>query len=235
MKTGKRICETLKAIRSEIAGANGIDYTPTPCNHMSDCAGTCPVCEQETRWLERQLRSRQVMGKAVAIAGVSIALSSVTASAQSQEPNAIEPQRMEQTENRTMGIVRMMPPPELQQLNLDSIYSEVDVEALFPQGNEALDSLISNQLTIPDEILDPIREIGGKVRARCIVKCVIERDGSISDATIFQSTSAAIFDNEALRVVSNLPKFYPASIMEVPVRSWKLIPVEFIYDFSRNN
>ena len=175
------------------------------------------------------------MGKAVAIAGVSIALSSVTASAQSQEPNAIEPQRMEQTENRTMGIVRMMPPPELQQLNLDSIYSEVDVEALFPQGNEALDSLISNQLTIPDEILDPIREIGGKVRARCIVKCVIERDGSISDATIFQSTSAAIFDNEALRVVSNLPKFYPASIMEVPVRSWKLIPVEFIYDFSRNN
>lgn len=235
MKTGKRICETLKAIRSEIAGANGIDYTPTPCSHKGDCAGTCPVCEQETRWLERQLRSRQVMGKTVAIAGVSIALSSVTASAQSQEPNAIEPQRMEQTENRTMGIVRMMPPPELQQLNLDSIYSEVDVEALFPQGNEALDSLISNQLTIPDEILDPIREIGGKVRARCIVKCVIERDGSISDATIFQSTSAAIFDTEALRVVSNLPKFYPASIMEVPVRSWKLIPVEFIYDFSRNN
>ena len=235
MKTGKRICETLKAIRREIAGANGIDYTPTPCIHMSDCAGTCPMCEQETRWLERQLRSRQVMGKAVAIAGMSIALSSVTASAQSQEPNAIEPQRMEQTENRTMGIVRMMPPPELQQLNLDSIYSEVDVEALFPQGNEALDSLISNQLTIPDEILDPIREIGGKVRARCIVKCVIERDGSISEATIFQSTSAAIFDNEALRVVSNLPKFYPASIMEVPVRSWKLIPVEFIYDFSRKN
>lgn len=235
MKTGKRICETLKAIRREIAGANGIDYPPTPCNHKGDCAGTCPVCEQETRWLERQLRSRQVMGKAVAIAGVSIALSSVTASAQSQEPNAIEPQRMEQTENRTMGIVRMMPPPELQQLNLDSIYSEVDVEALFPQGNEALDSLISNQLTIPDEILDPIREIGGKVRARCIVKCVIERDGSISDATIFQSTTAAIFDNEALRVVSNLPKFYPASIMEVPVRSWKLIPVEFIYDFSRKN
>ena len=226
MKTGKRICETLKAIRREIAGANGIDYTPTPCNHKG---------EQETRWLERQLRSRQVMGKAVAIAGMSIALSSVTASAQSQEPNAIEPQRMEQTENRTMGIVRMMPPPELQQLNLDSIYSEVDVEALFPQGNEALDSLISNQLTIPDEILDPIREIGGKVRARCIVKCVIERDGSISEATIFQSTSAAIFDNEALRVVSNLPKFYPASIMEVPVRSWKLIPVEFIYDFSRKN
>ena len=235
MKTGKRICETLKAIRREIASANGIDYTPTPCNHLSDCAGTCPMCEQETRWLERQLRSRQVMGKAVAIAGMSIALSSVTASAQSQEPNAIEPQRMEQTENRTMGIVRMMPPPELQQLNLDSIYSEVDVEALFPQGNEALDSLISNQLTIPDEILDPIREIGGKVRARCIVKCVIERDGSISDATIFQSTSAAIFDTEALRVVSNLPKFYPASIMEVPVRSWKLIPVEFIYDFSRKN
>lgn len=234
MKAGKRICETLKAIRSEIASANDIDYTPTPCTHKGDCSGSCPACEQEIRWLERQLRSRQAMGKAVMIAGLSMALSNIAASAQSQSSKAIEPQRQEQVEQRTMGAVRMMP-PELQQLRLDSVYSEVDVEAMFPDGDEAMDSLIRSQLTIPDDILSPIKEIGGKVRARCIVKCLIERDGSMSDATIFQSTSAPIFDNEALRVVGNLPSFYPACIMDVPVRSWKLIPVEFIYDFSRKN
>ena len=74
MKRGKHICETLKAIRREIASANEIDYTPTECHHEGDCAGTCPKCEQETRWLERQLRNRQALGKAVTIAGLSLAL-----------------------------------------------------------------------------------------------------------------------------------------------------------------
>lgn len=80
MKEGKQICETLKAIRSEIASANDIDYTPNECHHEGDCAGTCPACESEMRWLERQLRSRQALGKAVTIAGLSVALGAMSSS-----------------------------------------------------------------------------------------------------------------------------------------------------------
>ena len=69
MRRGKKICETLKAIRHDIAVANEIDYQPTECKHEGDCAGTCPKCESETRWLEKQLRARQALGKAVTIAG----------------------------------------------------------------------------------------------------------------------------------------------------------------------
>ena len=78
MKQGKQICETLKAIRSEIAIANEIDYQPTECNHEGECAGTCPKCESEMRWLERQLRNRQALGKAVTIAGLSVALGAMS-------------------------------------------------------------------------------------------------------------------------------------------------------------
>ncbi len=78
MKQGKKICETLKAIRRDIAVANDIDYTPTECKHEGDCAGTCPKCESETRWLERQLRARQALGKAVTIAGLSVALGAMS-------------------------------------------------------------------------------------------------------------------------------------------------------------
>ena len=78
MKPGKKICETLKAIRRDIAVANEIDYTPAECHHEGDCAGTCPKCESETRWLERQLRVRQALGKAVTIAGLSLALGTLT-------------------------------------------------------------------------------------------------------------------------------------------------------------
>ena len=259
MRQGKKICETLKAIRSEIASANEIDYTPIKCDHKGDCAGTCPACESETRWLERQLRLRHALGKAVTIAGVSVAL---TVAASAATPSSLTPDKKktkhrqravleEQTdgyiqvarqelvssdstviseddrrEARTMGMVaRFLPHP-------DSIYTNVEVEAFYPGGDEALDSIIRDQLYIPDEILEPIKEIGGTVKARCIVKALVERDGTISDAVIEKTTTAAIFDEEALRVVKNLPQLHPATIEDIPVRSWKLIPVEFVYDFS---
>lgn len=78
MEQGKKICESLKAIRSDIAEANGIDYKPAECHHEGDCAGTCPKCESETRWLERQLRLRRRLGKAVVIAGMAVSLGSLS-------------------------------------------------------------------------------------------------------------------------------------------------------------
>ena len=321
MKHGKHICETLKAIRSEIASANEIDYTPIKCDHKGDCDGTCPACEQETRWLERQLRVRQALGKAVTIAGVSMALS-LGASAATPSSNGVEQKRKPATptrptkpnRDRTAGVVRRphvnqeevakkkaeeermrkmleeqrrrelenqptrgkvpLPPEErdtvdkslppissqfvaegdtlitkdgkevvvrelttgvvgdMGSLNMDSVYTDVDIEAHFPDGDEAMDFLIKDQLYIPDEILEPIKEIRGTVKARCIVKALVERDGTISDAVIEKTTTAALFDDEALRAVKNLPPFNPARLYGVKVRSWKFIPVEFVYDFS---
>ncbi len=87
MERGKHICETLKGIRSEIAKANEIDYRPEECHHEGDCAGTCPACESEMRWLERQLRLRQKLGKAVTIAGLTVAIGSFATSCNIFQPN----------------------------------------------------------------------------------------------------------------------------------------------------
>lgn len=78
MEHGKKICEVLKSIRSDIAEANGIDYKPAECRHEGGCAGTCPKCESETRWLECQLRLRRRLGKAVVIAGMAVSLGSLS-------------------------------------------------------------------------------------------------------------------------------------------------------------
>ena len=76
MKHGKHICEQLKAIRLDIARANGIEYQPRECHHEGDCAGTCPACESEMRYLEREIARRRSLGKAVLVAGVSLGLMS---------------------------------------------------------------------------------------------------------------------------------------------------------------
>lgn len=78
MKRGKEVCKTLKAIRSEIAAANEIDYKPIECHHEGDCAGTCPACESEVRWLESMLRRRQALGKAVTLAGLTVAMGALS-------------------------------------------------------------------------------------------------------------------------------------------------------------
>ena len=84
MKHGKHICNTLKAIRLDIARANGIKYEPRECHHEGDCSGTCPACESEMRYLEREIARRRSNGKAALIAGVSLGLMSFTATSCNQ-------------------------------------------------------------------------------------------------------------------------------------------------------
>lgn len=68
---GKEKCKALKEIRRQIAEANDIAYVVSECKHQGDCLGTCPKCESELRYLERELAVRQSLGKAVAIVGLS--------------------------------------------------------------------------------------------------------------------------------------------------------------------
>lgn len=68
---GKEKCKALKEIRRQIAEANDIEYAVSECKHQGDCLGTCPKCESELRYLERELAVRQSLGKAVAVVGLS--------------------------------------------------------------------------------------------------------------------------------------------------------------------
>lgn len=73
MARGKQTCKILKEIRRQIADANGIEFVTSECRHKGDCLGTCPKCEAEVRYLEQQLRTRSIAGKAVTLAGISAA------------------------------------------------------------------------------------------------------------------------------------------------------------------
>ena len=74
MVKGKSTCKTLKAIRKQIAQANDIEYEPRECHYEGPCLGTCPACEAEVRYLERQLGLRRQLGHAVSLLGVSAGL-----------------------------------------------------------------------------------------------------------------------------------------------------------------
>ena len=71
---GKEKCKALKEIRKQIAENNDIKYVVEECQHKGECKGTCPKCEAEVRYLERELEKRRNLGKKVVIAGVSLSV-----------------------------------------------------------------------------------------------------------------------------------------------------------------
>ena len=72
MAKGKQTCKILKEIRKQIAAENDIKLVIEECTYQGDCLGTCPKCEAEVRYLERELEKRQRMGKAAVFAGMSL-------------------------------------------------------------------------------------------------------------------------------------------------------------------
>ena len=72
MKKGKRTCEILKDVRRKVAQENDIPLVERECTHEGDCRGTCPYCESEVRYLERELSKRRALGKAVTVAGIAV-------------------------------------------------------------------------------------------------------------------------------------------------------------------
>ena len=51
---GKRTCRLLREMRKQLAEANRIPYTPAECTSTAPCTGSCPVCEEELAYLNRE-------------------------------------------------------------------------------------------------------------------------------------------------------------------------------------
>ncbi len=81
MFKGKKTCKILKEIRAQIAKENDILYITSECKHQGDCLGTCPKCEAEVRYLEKELEKRAKLGKAVTVAGLAATITVTSLSA----------------------------------------------------------------------------------------------------------------------------------------------------------
>ena len=99
MAKGKSTCKLLKDIRQQIADANGISYQPIECQHKGDCAGTCPACEEEIRYLEEQLRNKQRGGLGLKVAGIAagVCVAAMPMTAMVQTESKISPDFKDKT------------------------------------------------------------------------------------------------------------------------------------------
>ena len=70
LMSGKKKCRILKEIRQKIADENDIPFVTHECRYQGKCSGTCPRCESELAYLEKQLAARAAAGKKIAVAAL---------------------------------------------------------------------------------------------------------------------------------------------------------------------
>lgn len=105
-------------------------------------------------------------------------------------------------------------------VNEDRIYHRVEKQASFPGGQSAMSDYIKNNIHYPVDC-----EMTRKY-ARVVLSFVVDKDGSIYNIKVIRGVNEYL-DAEAVRVVKSMPKWVPAEISGVKVRSACRIPVKF--------
>lgn len=105
MDHGRNICRQLKQLRRDIADQNGIELHQEECTYKGHCDGTCPHCDAELQYIERELARRQSLGKAAVVAGTVLTMASVQ-TAQAQEPILMGKPAMPVEETTSQGTLK---------------------------------------------------------------------------------------------------------------------------------
>jgi protein TonB len=103
----------------------------------------------------------------------------------------------------------------------DPIYFEVEQQAEFTGGLEAMTKFLNDNIVYPPKARK--KNIQGKV----FVKFIVEKDGSLSNIEVIKGVSR-ILDQEALRIVSISPAWIPGKQSGKIVRSQFVLPINFV-------
>ena len=105
----------------------------------------------------------------------------------------------------------------------DSIYRVTEVMPEYPGGPNEMMKYLQENIKYPQSAKD------NKIEGRVYVTFVVEKDGSITNATVLRGIDKEC-DAEALRVVSSMPKWNPGQQDGKNVRTQFAIPI--IYKFN---
>ena len=175
MSHGKKVCKILKEIRQQIAEKNDIELVISECHFQGECKGTCPKCEAEVRYLEKELNKRRQLGKAVAIAGISLGVAGTFAECGTpKQDNTQTPEQKLLTETVNLDTIPITPVdsfknekerPKWEIFQTQGIINVKDCYDINNEFNsEYFEQLLKeNELLNEDRIIENIIGINGDV------------------------------------------------------------------------
>ena len=102
----------------------------------------------------------------------------------------------------------------------NGVYQLVEEMPQFPRGEAAMMEYVAQNVVYPQEA----REKG--ISGRVFVSFIVEKDGSISNVELKRGIGGGC-DEEAVRVISAMPRWKPGKMKGEPVRVNYMMPINF--------
>ncbi len=102
-----------------------------------------------------------------------------------------------------------------EEVDPNQIFTSVEVQAGFPGGPSKFGDFVRNNFRVPDDM---------DSQQKVLVKFVVEKDGSLTDITILRDPGFGLGD-EAKKALKRCPKWKPAIMNGVSVRSYFTLPI----------
>jgi protein TonB len=103
----------------------------------------------------------------------------------------------------------------------DTVVTAPDVLPQFDGGESAMYQFLLTHILWPNGAPDE------DVNVRALVEFVVEKDGSLTNVVLKESTGYEVFDSEAVRVVRQMPNWTPGRSHGEVVRTTFVLPIRF--------
>lgn len=100
-------------------------------------------------------------------------------------------------------------------------YNRVETVPAFAGGQSSLEDYITNNIQYPQDAID--NNVEGVVQ----VQFGVDEKGNISNVTTVGNKLGHGLEEEAIRVVSSMPKWTPGQVKGKNVKTWRTLPINY--------
>ena len=105
------------------------------------------------------------------------------------------------------------------EMDKQGYYSRTEISPAFEGGQSALENYINTNLQYPQQAID--NDVEGTVR----VQFAVDDKGRISNVSTVGDKLGYGLEDEAMKVVSNMPKWKAGMVKGKGVKTWRMLPV----------
>jgi periplasmic protein TonB len=100
-------------------------------------------------------------------------------------------------------------------------YNRTEIAPAYPGGQNALENYINNSIVYPQEAID------NNAEGTVYVQFGVDENGNISNVSTNGKKLGYGLDEEAMRAVSQMPKWTPGQVKGKSVKTWRTLPVTY--------
>jgi len=107
------------------------------------------------------------------------------------------------------------------EMDKQGYYNRSEVAPMYNGGQAALENYIQNNLQYPSQAID--NNVEGEVR----VQFAVDNNGNVSNVSTVGNKLGYGLEDEAIKVVSAMPKWTPGKVKGKSVKTWRTLPITY--------